>query len=137
VAEWSIALDCKSGAFGLRRFESFPAHQYMESLEKEIENKFSEEKYQELRSYWTDISEKTEQLSNEDFDSLHDKKDKKVEDLRSKYSDPQNYATWHILGGSSVVPSMTYVVFNDFPKPDSVEDFLDELKAEYFEESSV
>jgi hypothetical protein len=27
VAEWSIALDCKSGAFGLRRFESFPAHQ--------------------------------------------------------------------------------------------------------------
>lgn len=26
VAEWSIALDCKSGAFGLRRFESFPAH---------------------------------------------------------------------------------------------------------------
>jgi hypothetical protein len=28
VAEWSIALDCKSGAFGLRRFESFPTHNF-------------------------------------------------------------------------------------------------------------
>lgn len=27
VAEWSIAFDCKSNALGLRRFESFPAHQ--------------------------------------------------------------------------------------------------------------
>ena len=26
VAEWSIAIDCKSIAFGLRRFESYPAH---------------------------------------------------------------------------------------------------------------
>jgi nicotinic acid phosphoribosyltransferase len=26
VAEWSIATDCKSVDFGLRRFESFPAH---------------------------------------------------------------------------------------------------------------
>ena len=26
VAEWSIAMDCKSIAFGLRRFESCPAH---------------------------------------------------------------------------------------------------------------
>ena len=27
MAEWSIASDCKSDAFGLRRFESCPAHQ--------------------------------------------------------------------------------------------------------------
>ena len=26
VVEWSITTDCKSVAFGLRRFESFPAH---------------------------------------------------------------------------------------------------------------
>ncbi len=26
MAEWSIALDCKSGAFGLRRFKSFSPH---------------------------------------------------------------------------------------------------------------
>ena len=26
VAEWSIAFDCKSNAFGLRGFESLPAH---------------------------------------------------------------------------------------------------------------
>ncbi len=26
VAEWSIASDCKSDAYGLRRFESCPAH---------------------------------------------------------------------------------------------------------------
>ena len=26
MAEWSIALDCKSSAYGLRRFESCPAH---------------------------------------------------------------------------------------------------------------
>ena len=27
MTEWSIVLDCKSSAFGLRRFESSPAHQ--------------------------------------------------------------------------------------------------------------
>ena len=27
VAEWSIALDCKSSDISLRRFESYPAHQ--------------------------------------------------------------------------------------------------------------
>ena len=26
VVEWSITTDCKSVAFGLRRFESFPTH---------------------------------------------------------------------------------------------------------------
>lgn len=31
VAEWSIAFDCKSNAFGLRRFESSPAHITKES----------------------------------------------------------------------------------------------------------
>ena len=31
MAEWSIALDCKSGAFGLRRFKSFSPHK-MEDL---------------------------------------------------------------------------------------------------------
>ena len=28
---WSIAPDCKSGDFGLRRFESYPAHQLTSS----------------------------------------------------------------------------------------------------------
>ena len=29
VVEWSITTDCKSVAFGLRRFESYPAHKFL------------------------------------------------------------------------------------------------------------
>ena len=32
VAEWSIASDCKSDDFGLRRFKSLPAHKHKNSL---------------------------------------------------------------------------------------------------------
>ena len=114
MVEWSITTDCKSVAFGLRRFESFPAH--MEN----IPHPFLPEK-------WTKLKERlalfASFLSHEKNLELHEKMLRKYIELKSKYPDAAKYQAYHALINSSA-PEMPY---DDFPGEDSVEAFIDNL----------
>lgn len=49
MAEWSIASDCKSDAFGLRRFKSYSAHQY-KKLYFKIKQKYATKENSKIKT---------------------------------------------------------------------------------------
>ncbi len=111
MVEWSITTDCKSVGFGLRRFESCPAH--MESPEKP---KYSQERFDALK----------ERFNNADLFGS-DEVAWMAEGLRIKYPDYESYAFYHILSGSTIDESIAPIKYEDFPGEDSVELFIDSL----------
>jgi hypothetical protein len=97
VVEWSITTDCKSVGFGLRRFESCPAH--MEGESKYIPKEFSEEaKTFKQRMNRLNISGDI-QKSIELFDEAAIK----MQELLQKYSDEEIRKTelFHVVSGST------------------------------------
>lgn len=119
VVEWSITRDCKSLAFGLRRFESCPAH-----MDKEPKFYSNESLSQKYRDKLNQIAlDKGDQYLMDLFDIIRAKSD----DLRGKYGDDvYKYSLYHVLIGSTMNPDFG-VIGDDFPGDDSVALFIDEL----------
>ena len=55
----------------------------------------------------------------------------RVNYLKSKYPDCQNYTIIHALSGSSIYVSDTNIIEDDFPGDDSIEKFVDDLYKRY------
>ncbi len=123
MVEWSITTDCKSVGFGLRRFESFPAHKLiMENIPNQPVNL---ERYYALKDKFNRYIEEADpdfvdSIFMEIFPELQT-------NLLAKYPKATSYAFFHILGGSTINNSIGTIEHEDFPGEDSVELFIDNL----------
>jgi hypothetical protein len=121
VVEWSITTDCKSVGFGLRRFESCPAHKYMEQ----------EPHHSEVDTYKQRIYELTKNIEDKDLVNYFDEINTKAEEWKKVYGeDLRNYELFHALIGSSPMPGQQFKAF-DLPGEDNVAAFIAELEKKY------